>query len=1053
MVNHGPSKGCSTCRKRRVKCDEDRPSCRECLRLRRVCGGYGSGEKTGGIRFKDHGTGGRLLSATSRRGRSRSPRMSTTPEWTRQAARVIPATITPSDESSAVCFFLTSIAGLGRSIHSTQGFLEPLFPVVAKEHPDSVLSAVLTAVATKLWSMWKTPTNSYRTPHPPFTRADGLALATWWQDAASVDAQLLDWVQLVPASWQPYAKPEEDTFAYLGFCDIYPTVQIATIWNVWRVCRLMVLRMQLYLLAKAPPEALQQTISIATKECSFPDPNRGRELVDSICWSMPFYLGNRQHHGGIHDLADPAIRIPNYHDQDLDEAVRTQYLRGDQAMSALDCKRHILVQGPSHALLHLNSLIKVLSKEGGELICRGLREGQGVWIREQFLRDPDSRLGHHPEMAEALALVGLASSIVAFVDFSLKIIAAAKSVRDSGHGTLPRAHEIGVVLEDVRLSNLRVIQAAVQGGSLSEAERHIMAMATECARLEQELRGVVEKLKINGASRSRTIQSARLALRMYRKEKEIEELHRRILNLDGRIRSNVQMILDRRSGSETLSKLSALKRSQEELGIKYNSKLDRIHENILQLFESEQVRDGQLVALKEHLDSLVQESAVCQKQYRVIKSLYFPELLRRWSDITNADNFTNDWLFDSTKTNFLAWLKDGKGIYWISGKAGSGKSTLVKFAAKHDRTAAALKEWAGSAQLHTASFYFWNQGYEMQKSQIGLFQSLLYQILKQAPELAQPLCSDARLDHERWELGDLKKAFESIAARSGLSTKYCFFIDGLDEYNGDEETVLSFLSYFSDSKLADIKICVSSRPRALFRSFEQSANSLIVQHFTAEDMRTHVRARLQMNGKTDAATSWSSKKFTPPISSATYVRAKVVADPGLLQKQDPPPLDSALNPGGVFSYYGSHTPVDVDMVRLLLEHKADPNQKVYSSDGMTVWVLFLLSCVEKLTGRGPTAALRESWYQATALLCRYGADPQAQLSHINAPFTAESALEMIFGSDQTRQLQELMAEYRTRQLQGSMTEHHEPMAEHQESMDLANRGSWFPSLNIKRWLW
>ncbi|KAK1764545.1 hypothetical protein QBC33DRAFT_188415 [Phialemonium atrogriseum] len=519
MVNHGPSRGCSTCRKRRVKCDEDRPSCRECLRLRRVCGGYESEKKTGGIRFKDQGTGARLLSPTSR---SRSPRMSTTPKWTRQA--VIPATITPSDESSAVCFFLTSIASLGRSFPSTQGFLEPLFPVVAKEHPDSVLSTVLTAVSTKLWILWKTPTNSYRTPHPPFTRAlsrlqaalndplerskdstvlgailmhfyeslaarsthqrtmrahqdgarallehgagsvpdsdcraylrsylrhcdvstymevqpddtsgldvwfdagwddsmpanpsavldliglsiadlqkrlstfmcglaknnlDGLALATWWQDASSVDAQLLDWVQLVPASWQPYAKPEEDTFAYFGFCDIYPTVQIATIWNVWRVCRLMVLRMELCLLAKAPPEALQQTISIATKEYSFPDPNRGRELVDSICRSMPFYLGNRQNHGGMHDLADPAIRIPNYHDQDLDEAVRTQYLRGDQAMSLLDYKRHILVQGPSHALLHLNSLIKVLSKEGGELICRGLRGDQVVWIREQFLR-------------------------------------------------------------------------------------------------------------------------------------------------------------------------------------------------------------------------------------------------------------------------------------------------------------------------------------------------------------------------------------------------------------------------------------------------------------------------------------------------------------------------------------------------------------------------------------------------------------------------------------------------------------------------------------------
>lgn len=271
-------------------------------------------------------------------------------------------------------------------------------------------------------------------------------------------------------------------------------------------------------------------------------------------------------------------------------------------------------------------------------------------------------------MAEAFAIVGLASSIVAFVDFTLKIIAAAKSVRDLGHCTLPKAHEIDVVLEDVHLSNLRARQAAAQGGSLSDAERHIMTMTTECERLEQELRDVIEKLKINGVSRSSMLRRTRLALRMYRKEKDIEDLHGRILGLDTRIRSNVQMILDRRNRSDTLSKLSTLKISQEELGIKYDCKLDNIQENILHLVESEHVREGQLVALKEHLDSLARESVVCRKQYQVIKSLYFPELPLRWPEITDADKFTNDWLFDSTKTSFLAWLKGGKGIYWISGK-------------------------------------------------------------------------------------------------------------------------------------------------------------------------------------------------------------------------------------------------------------------------------------------------------------------------------------------------------------------------------------------------
>lgn len=41
MVNHGPSKGCATCRLRRVKCDEGLPACSRCTKAKRLCLGYG----------------------------------------------------------------------------------------------------------------------------------------------------------------------------------------------------------------------------------------------------------------------------------------------------------------------------------------------------------------------------------------------------------------------------------------------------------------------------------------------------------------------------------------------------------------------------------------------------------------------------------------------------------------------------------------------------------------------------------------------------------------------------------------------------------------------------------------------------------------------------------------------------------------------------------------------------------------------------------------------------------------------------------------------------
>ena len=43
MVNPGhASRGCSSCKMRRIKCDETRPGCTNCARSKRICLGYGS---------------------------------------------------------------------------------------------------------------------------------------------------------------------------------------------------------------------------------------------------------------------------------------------------------------------------------------------------------------------------------------------------------------------------------------------------------------------------------------------------------------------------------------------------------------------------------------------------------------------------------------------------------------------------------------------------------------------------------------------------------------------------------------------------------------------------------------------------------------------------------------------------------------------------------------------------------------------------------------------------------------------------------------------------
>ncbi|KAI4666946.1 uncharacterized protein J4E88_010367 [Alternaria novae-zelandiae] len=302
-----------------------------------------------------------------------------------------------------------------------------------------------------------------------------------------------------------------------------------------------------------------------------------------------------------------------------------------------------------------------------------------------------------------------------------------------------------------------------------------------------------------------------------------------------------------------LTKLDGLKKTQDTLAINYDAKLDQMRTDILSLVRQDRVKEegmhmAQLASLKTKLDALGKEHMACINQNAVIRSLYFPVLHRRWGQIPNADKTSNTWIFDASLTSFTAWLAsadEDDGLFCITGRAGSGKSTLMKFVSENPRTLEYLQEWTGTTKLCTASYYFWNQGYEMQKSQEGLFQSLLYEILKSVPRLVEIVCP-SRLEHEEWRLEELKATFARIATQEDLEVKFCFFIDGLDEYNGAEEDVVSALKFLSASK--DIKICASTRPRSVFEKFfSNHSRTFDIKGFTKEDMGRHVQRELAEN--------------------------------------------------------------------------------------------------------------------------------------------------------------------------------------------------------------
>lgn len=85
------------------------------------------------------------------------------------------------------------------------------------------------------------------------------------------------------------------------------------------------------------------------------------------------------------------------------------------------------------------------------------------------------------------------------------------------------------------------------------------------------------------------------------------------------------------------------------------------------------------------------------------------------------------------------------------------------------------------------SFWFWAAGTDLERSLLGLYRTLLYQIL----EADDSLC---RVAFPEWQtkycdqdltLEMLTAAMKVVSANEDSSTRFFFMIDGLDEYEGD----------------------------------------------------------------------------------------------------------------------------------------------------------------------------------------------------------------------------------------------------------------------------
>lgn len=239
-------------------------------------------------------------------------------------------------------------------------------------------------------------------------------------------------------------------------------------------------------------------------------------------------------------------------------------------------------------------------------------------------------------------------------------------------------------------------------------------------------------------------------------------------------------------------------------------------------------------------------------QRGVLECLWFRQMSDRREDIAEAHQKTFHWIYQQPRsdqwTDFGKWLAGGNGCYWVNGKAGSGKSTLMKYISENPKTTSLLSSWAADDQILTASFFFWNAGSSLQKSQLGLLRGLLHDAMSQYPSLISivfpGLCrAIARgvTDIGDPSLSELKEGFSLLISQNVLPLKICFFIDGIDEFERDHYELAQLLKSASSPC---VKFIISSRPTSACVEAFSKCSSLQLQDLTEPDILFYVEDKL-----------------------------------------------------------------------------------------------------------------------------------------------------------------------------------------------------------------
>ncbi|KAL6809572.1 hypothetical protein J3E69DRAFT_181937 [Trichoderma sp. SZMC 28015] len=449
---------------------------------------------------------------------------------------------------------------------------------------------------------------------------------------------------------------------------------------------------------------------------------------------------------------------------------------------------------------------------------------------------------------EALSMV---CSIMQVISFTKEVLTLCKDVYEGRETNDSRMEEN---LTSLKVSLEEMNRYSSSTPQRTKYEKELNKMAQKCSKVAKELQKEIQR--ITKYYESGDCMKSIIAIYMSKtRKRKIEALYDQFCQYQKMLETQILVHLCTKSDAIALQQRENFTELSDTMKY-FISQLAAGHTDTANLIAHDGVQTRQYIQqsearMKQSMKIFQDEANKESKRDRLLRGLKYESMNSRRTELKLAHEATYVSIFESLDIDeeshtaptsssaeawrkFVQWLQSDRRVFWIHGKPGAGKSTLMKFLLQHKNTQRGVDKWSPNTLI--VSHFFWKPGNILQKNLRGLLCSLTHQLLSSDHNLIDHTLSRFLFATDKdtigdWEIAELESVFHSILIHCKRSI--FFLIDGLDEATETGE-IFQFLDSFIG--MNNIKICLSSRGEAVFLQKFSKYDGFKLNELTENDM-------------------------------------------------------------------------------------------------------------------------------------------------------------------------------------------------------------------------